>query len=53
FLGEAEGTLQVTVPLDDHVTDPRFYDPMTDYLLHAAGLLAEEPVEEPTEESAA
>lgn len=39
FLGEAEGTLQVTVPLDDHVTDPRFYDPMMDYLLDAAGLL--------------
>lgn len=39
FLGEAEGTLQVTVPLDDHVADPRFYDPMTDYLLDAAGLL--------------
>ncbi|MEU7046324.1 phosphatase [Streptomyces varsoviensis] len=38
FLGEAEGTLQVTVPLDDHVTSPRFYDPMTAYLLHAAGL---------------
>ncbi|WP_046774822.1 phosphatase [Streptomyces yangpuensis] len=39
FLGEAEGTLQVAVPLDDHVRDPRFYDPMVDYLLHAAGLL--------------
>ncbi|MDI3404320.1 phosphatase [Streptomyces cavernicola] len=38
FLGEAEGTLQVTVPLDDHVTDPRFYDPMTAYLLDSAGL---------------
>ncbi|WP_156726559.1 phosphatase [Streptomyces apocyni] len=38
FLAEAEGTLQVTVPLDDHVTDPRFYDPMTAYLLDAAGL---------------
>ncbi|MFJ4922065.1 phosphatase [Streptomyces sp. NPDC088725] len=38
FIGEAEGTLQVTVPLDDHVTDPRFYDPMTAYLLNAAGL---------------
>ncbi len=38
FLGEAEGTLQVTVPLDDHVTDPRFYDPLTAYLLDAAGL---------------
>ncbi|MEV6260330.1 phosphatase [Streptomyces sp. NPDC051840] len=38
FLGEAEGTLQVTVPLDDHVIDPRYYDPMTDYLLDAAGL---------------
>jgi hypothetical protein len=39
FLGEAEGTIQVTVPLDDHVTDPRFYDPMTAYLLDAAGLV--------------
>lgn len=38
FLGEAEGTLSVTVPLDDHVTDPRFYEPMTAYLLDAAGL---------------
>ncbi|MFG2557807.1 phosphatase [Streptomyces sp. NPDC048496] len=39
FIGEAEGTIQVTVPLDDHVTDPRFYDPMVAYLLNAAGLL--------------
>lgn len=39
FIGEAERTVQVTVPLDDHVTDPRFYDPMTAYLLDAAGLL--------------
>ncbi|MEI5103436.1 phosphatase [Streptomyces sp. PmtG] len=38
FIAEAEGTLQVTVPLDDHVTSPRFYDPMTAYLLDAAGL---------------
>jgi hypothetical protein len=38
FLGEAEGTLAVAVPLDDHVTDPRFYEPMTAYLLAAAGL---------------
>ncbi|MBT2523864.1 phosphatase [Streptomyces sp. ISL-99] len=38
FIAEAEGTLQVTVPLDDHVTDPRFYDPMTAYLLDSAGL---------------
>ncbi|MEO3974014.1 phosphatase [Streptomyces sp. CAU 1734] len=38
FIGEAEGTLQVTVPLDDHVTDPRFYGPMTEFLLDAAGL---------------
>lgn len=38
FLGEAEGTLAVTVPLDDHVADPRFYEPMTAYLLEAAGL---------------
>ncbi|MET9884937.1 phosphatase [Streptomyces sp. NPDC006430] len=39
FLGEAEGTLQVAVPLDDHVRDPRFYDPMVAYLLAAADLL--------------
>ncbi|MCS0637779.1 phosphatase [Streptomyces sp. LP05-1] len=38
FIGEAEGTVQVAVPLDDHVLDPRFYEPMTDYLLDAAGL---------------
>ncbi|MEU6342132.1 MULTISPECIES: phosphatase [unclassified Streptomyces] len=38
FLAEAEGTVSVTVPLDDHVTDPRFYDPMTAFLLDAAGL---------------
>lgn len=38
FLAEAEGTLQVAVPLDDHVADPRFYEPMTAYLLSAAGL---------------
>jgi hypothetical protein len=39
FLGEHEGTLSVCVPLDDYVTNPRYYEPMTDYLLHAAGLL--------------
>ncbi|MFE5867790.1 phosphatase [Streptomyces roseifaciens] len=38
FLAEAEGTLQVAVPMDDHVVDPRFYEPMTAYLLAAAGL---------------
>ncbi|MFD7918340.1 phosphatase [Streptomyces sp. NPDC059740] len=38
FLAEAEGTLQVTVPLDDHVLSPRHYDPLTAYLLDAAGL---------------
>jgi len=38
FLGEAEQALKVTVPLDDHVTDPRFYEPMTAYLLSTAGL---------------
>ncbi|WP_329117592.1 phosphatase [Streptomyces sp. NBC_01465] len=38
FIGEAEGTMQVTVPLDDHVIDPFFYEPMTAYLLGAAGL---------------
>ncbi|WSS41488.1 phosphatase [Streptomyces sp. NBC_01187] len=41
FLGEAEGTLQVVVPLDDHATSPRFYAPMTAYLLDAAGLTAQ------------
>jgi hypothetical protein len=38
FIGEAEGTLCVTVPLDDHVVDPSFYEPLTAYLLDAAGL---------------
>ncbi|MEF3113175.1 phosphatase [Streptomyces chrestomyceticus] len=38
FVGEAEGTLQVTIPLDDHVLSPRYYDPLTAYLLDAAGL---------------
>lgn len=38
FLGEAEGVMAVTIPLDDHVVDPFFYEPMTDYLLDAAGL---------------
>lgn len=38
FLGEAEGTLAVTVPLDDHVAEPRQYEPLTAYLLKAAGL---------------
>jgi hypothetical protein len=38
FLAEAEGTVQVTVPLDDHVLSPRYYDPMTAYLLAEAGL---------------
>lgn len=40
FLGESEGTLSVAVPLDDHVADPRFYEPMTAYLLDAAELTA-------------
>lgn len=38
FLAESEGTVQVTVPLDDHVVSPRHYDPMTAYLLAGAGL---------------
>ncbi|MEU0386380.1 phosphatase [Streptomyces chartreusis] len=38
FIAEAEGTVQVTVPLDDHVISPRHYDPMTAYLLSEAGL---------------
>lgn len=36
FLGEAEDTIAATVPLDDHVPDPRFYEPLTAYLLAAA-----------------
>jgi hypothetical protein len=38
FVAEAEGTLQVAVPLDDHVHSPRYYDPLTAYLLGEAGL---------------
>jgi len=38
FLAESEGVLQVAVPLDDHVVSPRYYDPMTAYLLSEAGL---------------
>ncbi|MFG2196156.1 phosphatase [Streptomyces sp. NPDC048639] len=38
FIGEAEGTVAVSVPLDDHVVNPRFYDPLTAYLIAAAGL---------------
>lgn len=37
FVGEAEGRVAVTVPLDDHV-NPRHYAPMTAYLLDQAGL---------------
>lgn len=38
FIAEAEGLLQVTVPLDDHVANPRSYEAMTAFLLEAAGL---------------
>ncbi len=41
FLGEAEGTLSVAVPLDDHVVHPRYYEPMTAYLLAAAQLTSD------------
>ena len=37
FVGEAEGKVAVTVPLDDNV-EPHLYKPMTAYLLAAAGL---------------
>jgi len=37
FVGEAEGTVQVCVPLDDNVP-PHLYAPMTAYLLDAADL---------------
>jgi hypothetical protein len=39
FVGEAEGSLLVAVPLDDDV-EPHLYEPMTAYLLAAAGLPA-------------
>jgi len=37
FVGEAEGKVAVTVPLDDNVA-PHLYRPVTAYLLAAAGL---------------
>jgi hypothetical protein len=37
FVGEAEGRVLVTVPLDDEV-EPHLYDPMIAYLLHRAAL---------------
>jgi Phosphatase len=37
FAGEAEGKVEVSVPLDDNV-QPQLYAPMTSYLLRAAGL---------------
>lgn len=37
FIGEAESTVLVSVPLDDNVS-PHHYTPMTAYLLAAAGL---------------
>ena len=37
FVGEAEGTVAVAVPLDDNVA-PHLYAPLTAYLLQAAGL---------------
>jgi hypothetical protein len=33
FIGEAEGMMQVTLPLDDHVLDTRFNEPLTAYTL--------------------
>jgi hypothetical protein len=44
FLGEEEGTVAVTVPLDDHIVDARDYHPMTAYLLAAAGLVGSGPI---------
>ena len=37
FVGEAEGTIAVAVPLDDNVA-PHLYAPLTTYVLAAAGL---------------
>lgn len=39
FVGEAEGRVLVSVPLDDNVA-PELYGPVTDYLLTRAGLPA-------------
>jgi hypothetical protein len=41
FVGEAEGRLSVTVPLDDGIA-PRRYEPMTDYLIARANLRGSE-----------
>jgi hypothetical protein len=38
FVGEHEGKVAVAVPLDDNVA-PHHYAPLTDFLLHAAGLV--------------
>jgi len=37
FVGEDEGKVAVAVPLDDNV-EPHLYAPLTEFLLHAAGL---------------
>jgi Phosphatase len=37
FVGEVEGKIAVAVPLDDNVA-PHLYAPLTEFLLHAAGL---------------
>ncbi len=37
FMGEAEGSIDVAVPLDDNV-QPDLYEPVTEYLLAEAGL---------------
>jgi hypothetical protein len=37
FVGEEEGAVQVSVPLDDNVA-PHLYAPVTAYLLERAGL---------------
>lgn len=37
FVGEAEGSILVSVPLDDNV-QPHFYAPLSSYLVDAAGL---------------
>jgi hypothetical protein len=37
FVGEAEGSVAVAVPLDDGMA-PRHYLPLGDYVLHRAGI---------------
>ncbi len=41
FVAEAQGDVEVTVPLDDNVA-PRLYDPLVDYIISRAGLAGQD-----------